>query len=107
MRKLLRFSLLISLVIFLNSCATVRNLPMQQMPQVGKPICSIIGFRFYYERIMFAEKEFLRSKFKDQFIEWAEKTPSVIPCFRNWKKPELGFSFKTVLRREFSTYFPL
>jgi protein-S-isoprenylcysteine O-methyltransferase Ste14 len=65
------------------------------------------GFWLYYERIMFAEEEFLRSKFKDQFIQWAEKTPIVIPCFRNWEKPKLIFSFKTVLRREFSTYFSI
>ena len=49
----------------------------------------------------------MRSKFKDQFIKWAEKTPIVIPRFKNWKKTELGFSFKTVLRREFSTYFSI
>jgi protein-S-isoprenylcysteine O-methyltransferase Ste14 len=65
------------------------------------------GFWLYYERIMFTEEEFLRSKFKDQFIKWAEKTPIVIPRFRNWEKPKLGFSFKTVLRREFSTFFSI
>jgi protein-S-isoprenylcysteine O-methyltransferase Ste14 len=65
------------------------------------------GFWLYYERVMFAEEEFLRSKFKDQFIKWAQNTPIVIPRFRNWKKTELGFSFKTILRREFSTFFSI
>jgi len=65
------------------------------------------GFWFYYERIIFTEEEFLRGKFKNQFMEWAEKTPIVFPRFRNWKKPELGFSFKTVLRREFSTFLSI
>ncbi len=65
------------------------------------------GFWFYYERIIFTEEEFLRDKFKDQFMEWAKKTPIVIPRFKNWKKPQLGFSFKTVLRREFSTFFSI
>ena len=65
------------------------------------------GFWLYYERIIFTEEEFLRSKFNDQFMEWAKKTPLVIPRFRNWRKPELTFSFKTVLRREFSTYFSI
>jgi len=65
------------------------------------------GFWLYYERIIFAEEEFLSNKFKSQFIEWAQKTPIVIPRFGNWKKPELSFSFKTVLRREFSTYFSI
>lgn len=66
-----------------------------------------VGFWLYYERIIFTEEEFLRSKFKDQFMEWAQKTPIVIPRFRNWKKPDLVFSFKTVLRREFSTFFSI
>jgi len=65
------------------------------------------GFWLYYERIIFTEEEFLRKKFKDRFMEWAQKTPIVIPRFKNWKKPELKFSFKTVLRREFSTYFSI
>jgi len=65
------------------------------------------GFWIYYERIIFTEEEFLRSKFNDQFMEWAKKTPIVIPRFRNWQKPGLGFSFRTVLRREFSTFFSI
>jgi len=43
MKKLLYFCLLISLVIFLSSCATVSKSPRQQMPQFGQPICSIAG----------------------------------------------------------------
>lgn len=43
MRKLLCFCLLTFLVIFLSSCATVTNPPVQQMPQAGKPICSVVG----------------------------------------------------------------
>jgi len=65
------------------------------------------GFWIYYERIIFTEEEFLRRKFGDQFLEWAQKTPIIIPRFSNWKKPDLPFSFKTVLRREFSTYFSI
>jgi len=65
------------------------------------------GFWFYYERIIFAEEEFLRSKFGSEFIAWAQRTPMVIPNFKNWRKLSLPFSFKTVLRREFSTYFAI
>jgi protein-S-isoprenylcysteine O-methyltransferase Ste14 len=65
------------------------------------------GFWLYYERIIFTEEEFLRVKFKEQFLGWAEKTPIVIPRLRSWEKPQLAFSFKTVLRREFSTYFSI
>jgi len=64
-----------------------------------------VGFWLYYERIIFAEEEFLRIKFGIEFTAWAKKTPMVIPHFKNWRKPALPFSFKTVLRREFSSYF--
>ena len=66
-----------------------------------------IGFWLYYERIIFTEEEFLRNKFGDRFLEWAKKTPAIIPRVRNWNKPDLPFSWKTVLRREFSTYFSI
>jgi protein-S-isoprenylcysteine O-methyltransferase Ste14 len=65
------------------------------------------GFWLYYERIIFSEEEFLRKKFGTSFIIWAEKTPILFPKFKNWKKPGLPFSLKTVLRREFSTFFSI
>lgn len=64
-----------------------------------------VGFWLYYERIIFAEEEFLRRKFSDEFVRWAGQTNIVIPRFRSWRKPDLPFSWKTVLRREFSTFF--
>jgi len=64
-----------------------------------------VGFWIYYERIILAEENFLRNKFGDIFLKWADKTPVFFPNFKNWNKPNLPFSFKTVLRREFSTFF--
>ncbi len=66
-----------------------------------------VGFWLYYERIILAEEEFLRNKFGATFLKWAEKTPIFFPNPRNWKSPDLPFSFKTVLRREFSTFFAI
>ncbi len=66
-----------------------------------------IGFWLYYERIIFSEEEFLRKKFGTLFIDWAEKTPILFPNFKNWKKPDLAFSLRTVIRREFSTFFSI
>jgi protein-S-isoprenylcysteine O-methyltransferase Ste14 len=66
-----------------------------------------VGFLLYYERIIFSEEEFLRKKFGDLFVEWARKTPMLFPNFKNWKKPDLEFSFKTVIRREFTTFFSI
>jgi len=68
-------------------------------------ILSILSFWLYYERIMFAEEEFLREKFGESFLRWAEKTPAFLPKFRNWMKPALTFSFKNILKREYTAFF--
>lgn len=64
-------------------------------------ICVLV-FWLYYERIIFAEEEFLRRKFGGAYLEWAAKTPAFSPRLKNWKKPNLPFSLKTALKREYS-----
>jgi protein-S-isoprenylcysteine O-methyltransferase Ste14 len=59
-------------------------------------------FWLYYERIMFAEESYLEKKFGEQFIEWSMQVPAFIPSFRKFKKSDISFSFKTILRREYS-----
>ena len=59
-----------------------------------------IFYWLYYERIMFAEEQFLRRKFGEIYTEWAEKVPAFIPRFRNFIKPGLPFSWKKVLKKE-------
>jgi len=54
----------------------------------------------YYERIMFAEEEFLREKFGKIYTTWAVKTPAFFPSFKNLKKPSLPFSWKKVIKKE-------
>ena len=54
----------------------------------------------YYERIMFAEEQFLRRKFGNKYIEWAEKTPPFFPDFTLYKPSALSFSWKKVLKKE-------
>lgn len=66
-----------------------------------------VGYWLYYERIVYSEEEFLRKKFGALFIDWAEKTPMFFPNFRNWGRPNLPFSLKTMIRREFSTFFAI
>jgi len=61
-----------------------------------------LAFWLYYERIMFAEEAFLRQQFGDTFETWAAQTPAFIPNFRRWVSPKLPFSWKMVLRREYS-----
>lgn len=62
-------------------------------------------FWLYYERVMFAEEEFLRKKFGDTYVEWAKKTPAFFPTFKNWQRPQLPFSFRTVVKREYLDFF--
>ncbi|GBD96412.1 MAG TPA: DUF1295 domain-containing protein [Nitrospirae bacterium] len=68
-------------------------------------LVSLLIFWLYYERIMFAEEEFLRQKFGDKYLKWAEKMPAFIPRFRHWQPPSLKFSIKSSLSREHTTFF--
>lgn len=68
-------------------------------------LTAILLFFLFYERIIFVEEDFLREKFGQAFVEWAEKTPMIFPRFKNWQKSALPFSLKTILKREHSTFF--
>lgn len=57
---------------------------------------------FYYERIMFTEEEYLRQKYGDVFLEWAEKIPAVIPSFKKYESTSIPLSFRIILAREFT-----
>jgi protein-S-isoprenylcysteine O-methyltransferase Ste14 len=65
----------------------------------------VLAFWLYYERIIFAEEEFLRRKFDPQFSLWAEVTPAFLPRPRKWRRPDLPFSLRTVLKREYTGFF--
>ena len=59
-------------------------------------------FWLYYERIMLVEEFFLQHKYGKRFLEWSELTPAFFPNFRHYIKSNIAFSFKTILRREYS-----
>jgi len=61
-----------------------------------------MAFWLYYERIMFAEEAFLEERFGDQFVAWARRTPAFLPRPRQYIPAELTFSWRSVLRREYS-----
>lgn len=67
-------------------------------------IC-VLAYWLYYERIMFAEEFYLRGKFGSAFEQWAERTPAFVPDLRLWQPPDLPFSPKNVLRREYNNFF--
>ena len=62
-------------------------------------------FWLYYERIMFAEEEFLRQRFGELYVAWATSTPAIVPRFSGWRPAALPFSVRNVLRREYSGFF--
>nr|NQU92705.1 DUF1295 domain-containing protein [Bacteroidota bacterium] len=61
-----------------------------------------LAYWLYYERIMFAEERFLEKKFGNAYMDWSLTAPAFIPSFKNYLKSKIRFSFKSVLRREYS-----
>jgi len=57
-------------------------------------------FWLYYERIIFTEEAFLRTRFGQSFLDWAERTPAFVPRLRQYVPAALPFCWRTVLRRE-------
>lgn len=67
-------------------------------------IISSLTYWLYYERIMFAEERFLERKFGQIYVDWTLKTSAFIPSFKNYIASSTPFSFKSVLRREYSGF---
>ena len=69
--------------------------------------CFVLAYWLYYERIMYAEEYFLRNKFGQIYLDWAENVPPFIPRFSNFNGANLEFSIKNVLKREYNGFFAL
>jgi protein-S-isoprenylcysteine O-methyltransferase Ste14 len=67
-------------------------------------IAFILFFWIYYERIIFSEEVFLRAKFGDTYLRWAEQTPTFIPRIKKWSKSSWSFSWKKVLKKEKNSF---
>ncbi|GAB3289800.1 methyltransferase family protein [Hymenobacter humi] len=67
-------------------------------------ICSL-AYWLYYERIMYAEEEFLRRKYSARYEAWASRTPAFVPGFANWTPSRLPFALRNVLKREYNGLF--
>lgn len=61
----------------------------------------VFAFLVYYERIMSAEETFLAGKFGQAYRDWVDQTPAVLPRLSQWRRPEMPFSIRSVLRREY------
>ncbi len=71
------------------------------------PLIYALAFVLYYERIMFAEEMFLREKFGESYMDWANRTPAFLPHLRQWQRADISFSWKIALKREYQTLFAL
>lgn len=67
----------------------------------------VLSFWLYYERIIFAEEHFLRSKFGQEYIDWTLHTPPFFPKFTGYVPSKMDFSFRSMLRREYHSFFGL
>ncbi len=69
----------------------------------GSSVFVIIFFLvywIYYERIMYAEEQFLHRKFGDSFIAWSDEIPAVVPDFNHWQNSEQAFNLKKIIKKE-------
>jgi protein-S-isoprenylcysteine O-methyltransferase Ste14 len=63
-----------------------------------------LAYWLYYERIMFAEEQFLRRKFGDAYDRWSETVAAFFPLKFNYQPANLHFSIKNVLKREYNSF---
>lgn len=70
-------------------------------------IAFVLFYWVYYERIMYAEEQFLRGKFGEEYLSWSKNVPAFVPNFKNFQKSNLSFSWKKVLKKEKNGLFAL
>jgi protein-S-isoprenylcysteine O-methyltransferase Ste14 len=78
--------------------------PVLFLRSLGVTLVFILIYWLYYERIMFAEEQFLRKKFGDAYDKWSETVRSFIPWSFKYIPAKLPFSLKNVLKREYNSF---
>ncbi len=78
--------------------------PALFLRSVGFTIVFILLYWLYYERIMFAEEQYLRRKFGEVYDKWSEKVCSFIPYSFRYIPSNLPFSVRNVLKREYNSF---
>jgi len=64
----------------------------------------ILVYWLYYERIMFAEEQFLRKKFGEEYDKYSDKVHPFIPFGCKFIPPKLPFSLRNVMKREYNSF---
>ncbi|MEJ5051290.1 isoprenylcysteine carboxylmethyltransferase family protein [Chryseobacterium culicis] len=70
-------------------------------------ISFILFYWIYYERIIFAEEQFLERKFGNNYRVWADKVPVFIPKLEMFTGNSLSFSIKKVIKKEKNGLFAI
>jgi hypothetical protein len=66
-----------------------------------------LQFMIYYERIIIAEEAFLTKRFEKPYLDWISRTPAFFPKFSQWQTPELPFSFKKAIHKEYHGFLAI
>jgi len=67
----------------------------------------VLAYWIYYERIMYAEEQFLAAKFGKSYIDWANCTPAFFPALKKPVLPAYPFSVRKVLKKEKNGVFAI
>ncbi len=70
-------------------------------------VVAAVVYWIYYRRIIAAEESFLRGRFGAEFESWAARTPAILANPARWRRPDMPFSWRTVLRREYVTFYSI
>lgn len=70
-------------------------------------VAFILFYWIYYERIIYAEEQFLEKKFGKKYRIWASKVPVFIPNLKLFIKNKLPFSIRKVLKKEKNGLFAM
>lgn len=65
-------------------------------------LAMVLFLVIYLERIIANEERFLERKFGEPYVQWADAVPAFFPRLAGWRRPELPFSARTALKREYS-----
>jgi protein-S-isoprenylcysteine O-methyltransferase Ste14 len=62
-----------------------------------------LAHALYIERIMACEDRFVAQTHGADWEAWAAHTPAIVPRHLRWTPPALGWSVRTILRREYNS----
>ena len=72
----------------------------------GSPWFALVGvlaYWVYYERIAYAEEEYLVRRFGARYLASAQATPAFVPRTSAWRAPTLPFCWRSAVEREYRT----